>query len=202
MKHFRTFAAACSLAAILPAAGNASVVVNIEETSTGVVATYSGSIDTHGLIYKGHELLEAFIWGTGGSIRLGAHDRDLIYSGFSGPTSWGSGFFWEADSAAGDLFGVDSFYGYPRISLPILYHSGAALSGSAGFSGRTLAWLGLNKGQYVYTAGTQTVTVNIGVDSDAGAVPEPATWVMMIMGFGATGGALRRRQKVASRVSC
>jgi hypothetical protein len=33
-----------------------------------------------------------------------------------------------------------------------------------------------------------------------GGVPEPATWAMMLMGFGAIGGALRRREKVAARV--
>ncbi len=32
------------------------------------------------------------------------------------------------------------------------------------------------------------------------AVPEPATWAMMLLGFGAIGGALRGRQKVAARV--
>ena len=35
----------------------------------------------------------------------------------------------------------------------------------------------------------------------AAAVPEPATWGMMILGMGVIGVALRRRQKVATRVS-
>lgn len=35
----------------------------------------------------------------------------------------------------------------------------------------------------------------------AGAVPEPATWAMMIGGFGMIGFAMRRRQKVTTRVS-
>jgi hypothetical protein len=33
-------------------------------------------------------------------------------------------------------------------------------------------------------------------DDATGAVPEPATWAMMIMGFGLVGGAMRRRQNV------
>ena len=34
--------------------------------------------------------------------------------------------------------------------------------------------------------------------SDVAAVPEPATWGLMILGFGAVGGALRRRRGVAA----
>jgi hypothetical protein len=39
-----------------------------------------------------------------------------------------------------------------------------------------------------------------GVVSLAGGVPEPATWALMILGFGAIGGAMRRRQSVAAKV--
>lgn len=44
---------------------------------------------------------------------------------------------------------------------------------------------------------TYRVTIS---DSAVSAVPEPATWTMMICGFGAIGGALRRRKRVAARV--
>ena len=41
-------------------------------------------------------------------------------------------------------------------------------------------------------------TVTLDVTSGAGtAVPEPATWTMMIAGFGLVGGALRRRRAPA-----
>jgi hypothetical protein len=38
-------------------------------------------------------------------------------------------------------------------------------------------------------------------EASAAAVPEPATWAMMILGMGAAGYAMRRRQKVTTRVS-
>ena len=36
--------------------------------------------------------------------------------------------------------------------------------------------------------------INYTVNSMNGAVPEPATWAMMLIGFGAIGAAIRRRQ--------
>ncbi|WP_240047647.1 PEPxxWA-CTERM sorting domain-containing protein [Sphingomonas panacisoli] len=51
------------------------------------------------------------------------------------------------------------------------------------------------------TAGSTNNTVSTFTVSRAtGAVPEPATWAMMLVGFGAVGGALRRRSKVATTV--
>ena len=50
-------------------------------------------------------------------------------------------------------------------------------------------------GSYILVTGTAT-----GVVPPPSGVPEPATWAMMMLGFGAMGFALRRRQKVSARV--
>lgn len=44
--------------------------------------------------------------------------------------------------------------------------------------------------EYYYAVGDKIEVVG-------GGVPEPATWAMMLMGFGVVGGAMRRRQKVS-----
>ncbi|MHA6722701.1 PEPxxWA-CTERM sorting domain-containing protein [Sphingomonas sp. RS2018] len=43
-------------------------------------------------------------------------------------------------------------------------------------------------------------TITFRYDEAIAAVPEPATWAMMTLGFGAVGFAMRRRAKVATRV--
>lgn len=48
--------------------------------------------------------------------------------------------------------------------------------------------------------GAFTATFSDGITLQAGAVPEPATWAMLMLGFGAMGATLRRKQKVAARI--
>ncbi len=49
--------------------------------------------------------------------------------------------------------------------------------------------------------GTFTISANgPGTVSQTGAVPEPATWALMILGMGAVGFAMRRRSKVNTTV--
>jgi hypothetical protein len=59
----------------------------------------------------------------------------------------------------------------------------------------TLANLGLTAGTYTLTIqGTRGDNPQIGGHVTADAVPEPATWGMMLLGFGALGWQLRRRR--------
>ena len=50
-------------------------------------------------------------------------------------------------------------------------------------------------GTYSATTGGLVTTFSL-----AGGVLEPATWALMILGFGAVGGAMRRRQAVTAKV--
>ncbi len=45
----------------------------------------------------------------------------------------------------------------------------------------------------------QTVVASVTPIAATSPVPEPATWAMMLMGFGAVGGALRSRRKATVR---
>jgi hypothetical protein len=49
--------------------------------------------------------------------------------------------------------------------------------------------------------GTNNVVFDANTTLTAGAVPEPATWGLMILGFGVIGGAMRRRRAGAVRVA-
>lgn len=65
-----------------------------------------------------------------------------------------------------------------------------------GFSG-----FGPNTTLSISSTGTFGVDAILDNLSVSGAVPEPATWALMIMGFGAVGGAMRRRAKVRTTVA-
>ena len=75
-----------------------------------------------------------------------------FFSGFSGPTSFGSGNGDIASSGSGDLVGIVGLFG--QLSVPDGYVSGAALLSSATWNNATFASLGVTPGTYVWTWGT------------------------------------------------
>jgi hypothetical protein len=53
---------------------------------------------------------------------------------------------------------------------------------------------------FLFSAQGTTATSFSATTIALSAVPEPATWAMMLIGLGAIGGTLRRRQKVTARI--
>ena len=83
----------------------------------------------------------------------------------------------QASSGAGDRVGISS----PFVAVPHGYVSDSPLSDTSTYLSQTFSSLGVTPGRYEWTWGTganQSFTLVIGT-----AVPEPSTWVMMVLGF-------------------
>ncbi len=59
---------------------------------------------------------------------------------------------------------------------------------------------GQNFGQLFGTVWSSFGSNDVAFKASFGAVPEPATWALMILGFGVVGGAMRRRQSATAKV--
>ncbi|MBY0583667.1 MAG: PEPxxWA-CTERM sorting domain-containing protein [Sphingomonas sp.] len=66
----------------------------------------------------------------------------------------------------------------------------------------SIASLGSNNGVYFTSdlINERGKTGNVGATIATSAVPEPATWAMMLVGFGGIGAAMRRKPKVTTRI--
>lgn len=73
---------------------------------------------------------------------------------------------------------------------------GLSITSGANFGFR---WIDVNSGGNDHGLGVDTFSVKSTLAA-TGAVPEPATWGMIILGFGAMAGAVRRRGRVTQRV--
>ncbi len=105
----------------------------------------------------------------------------------------GSTYSFSADSVRTDAFVNDS-----ATKSGTLFVLGNVLNNSLGLTS-TPASLTVqfnSTGNSAYSS-----ALSLSVPPIAGGVPEPATWAMMVIGVGAIGGAMRRRQKVSTRVS-
>ena len=112
----------------------AGYTVTLQQVGPDVVETGSGAIGLKGL-----------------TLRNSFFKRAFYYGRIIGPTNFG-GFSLSIPptSSSGNWAGIT----ISGISVPRFYVSGTALSGSATFSGQTLASLGVTPGTYVWTWGT------------------------------------------------
>jgi hypothetical protein len=177
------FAAALGLT-ILGGKAEASVLINIFQTSGGVVVAGGGAIDLTGLQFDRSPIVGAtgLLWPSTASVVTGTDVDVDVYKTASGPTSFGSGGFAGGSNGSGDAFGI--YQG--EVVVPLGYMSGSPLIGSATFAGQTFKSLGLTPGTYVYTWNSSPVPAAFQDDSltvNIAPIPEPATWAMMALGF-------------------
>jgi hypothetical protein len=159
--------------------------VTLEQVGSKVVATGSGAIDLTGLaFFEQLPNIPSFVSAAAGVINTGLPANAFRYSGATGPTSFGSGNVFLANTSSGDLVGIagnvgSSPGGIGVVTVPEGYVSGTALSDSATYSNASFAILGLTPGTYVWTWGAganQNFTLVIG----GAGVPDDGSTVSLL----------------------
>lgn len=188
--------AAFAITSIFAAPASAAYVIKFEQVGSNVVATGSGSINVSGMTYTGNTFFNtpfaSYVAPYAAQTFIGTGKVDK-YAGVSGASTWGAGPFtpaWGGQTGAGVSLRMQD----QSIWVPLGYVSGTDLGiSTATYTNTDFATLGLTSGTYVYTFG-QGATADTFTIEIPGAVPEPSTWAMMLIGFGAIGASMRRRK--------
>jgi hypothetical protein len=170
--------------------------VNLDEVGSNVVGTGSGTLDLSGLtLSSSNATTRANVTASDGIIELGPAvvDTGDVYSGFSGPTSFGGGGTVNATSGTGPVGILGAFN---DIVVPHGYVSNAALSDTATWANQDFSSLGVTPGTYLWTWGTGVHADSFTLQIGPAAVPEPAS--MVLFGTALAGlGVIRRRRRAS-----
>ncbi len=84
----------------------------------------------------------------------------------------------------------------PRTSFDIGFNGMAYLQDVRGFY-----TVDLTSGAASFVGNTPVALFGITAAPSTAAIPEPSTWAMLLLGFGAVGGIIRRRARVSTRIA-
>ena len=172
----------------------AGYVVTLTQEGGDVVATGSGPIDLTGLSFVTAKSAFSVMLPPAGEIFNGRAGAEDVYRMVTGPGSFGSGGVTFASSGSGDIVGI----ALPFLYVPSSYVSDSPLSDTATYAGQTFTSLGVTPGTYEWTWGTGA---NQNFTLDIAAVPEPAVWAMMLVGFAGLGAMMRSRRRMTTAAS-
>jgi hypothetical protein len=175
----------------------AAFVVTLQQVGSDVVATGSGSLNISGLTFDSNIGSTAIIIPSNGTAVVGPTGSNAAseYTGFTGPSNFGSGSGDNPDFGSGDQVGISP----SDLIVPLGYVSGNALSDSSTWTGQTFRSLGITPGTYTWTWGLAPTAESVGtpdspVPGDSftvDAVPEPAS--LGLLGVGGISLLARRR---------
>jgi VPDSG-CTERM motif len=156
--------------------------VTLEQVGSNVVANGSGAINLTGLTFVVSGTLEpGVIVPNIGIIQIGGSLGNPFidqYIGITGPTSFGNGYAFEANTNSGDFVGIFGLTG--NIDVPQGYVSDTPLSDSMTFNHATLHSLGLTRGTYVWTWGTGLANQNFTLIIGRAGVPDGGSTVSLL----------------------
>jgi hypothetical protein len=185
--------AVTSLFSIQPAQ---AYTVRLQQMGSNVVATGSGAVNLTGLTFDttGFAFAAEIVAHAGVLITGPCCDTSIdAYTGFTGPTNFGSGVEFFANSGSGALVAIADSDGL--LFVPQGYVSNTALSSSATWNNATFASLGVTPGTYEWTWGTGTGLANQNFTLIIGGpgVPDGGSTVSLL-GFALFGLAALRRK--------
>lgn len=179
---------------------HAGVTLTFSQSGNDVVADSVGSLNLTGAVQYATGLQSTFIESQFGVLFAGQPGAGQqqgtvnLYRLTANGGVFGTGAPAGGSSTVASIFGINADQSY--LSVGQGYVNGASLSGRLTFAGQTFASLRLTAGTFTYRIPNDLVTIVV-----PGAVPEPATWAMMIAGFGMVGGVLCRRRNVTTAVT-
>ncbi len=144
---FATFLAITSLSDQV----NAAAMIKITESGRDVIVSAAGKMNIASLTLLETLNIAQGINSSVSVLEVSSGPVDL-YQSISGPASFGNGSFTSPSSGSGDRFGIR--FGSSSLVVPAGYVSGAPLSGTSIFTGKSFAQLGLVPGSYTWTWGS------------------------------------------------
>lgn len=181
--------------ALMASSAQSAVTIDFTQSASGVTADISGSIDPSSFtLFSNGSFTANNVASRGGQITAQNGSYDTYRISAIDLTAFGSGFSTNATSGTGVFALIWNGAGNHVLRLPTGYVAGSALSASLFFSGATFASLDINPTNVSSDLGGGQIVNFVFNTAPPPAVPEPASWAMMVGGLGLVGATMRRRK--------